>query len=103
MTTQTRNDYEISEDWLCYEFYDDAHDRWRWTLVYTPTDESYCWMSGCGMPVDQITPEVCLYIAEMLDAQNCNVCIFHPFSWYVEQAQREIEAEDEEGEECDDD
>lgn len=89
-----RNEHQISDEWRCYEYYDKDHDRWRWALVHLPTDDAYFWLAGCGMPVEEIDPETCAYIADILDDQDCNVCAFHPFSWYVEQAKSTISQED---------
>lgn len=92
--TQIRNKHQISDEWECYEYYDEGHDRWRWSLLHTPSDQGYAWMAGCGMPVEEITPDACDAVTAMLDDQDCNVCLFHPFSQYVEWAMATTDDDD---------
>lgn len=66
------SNHRISVDWECY-FYDEPSGRKIFSIIHLPTDSCYSFRSGSGMPVEQITDDMCSVIADHMDWSDANI------------------------------
>lgn len=66
------SNHRISADWECY-FYNDSRGREIFSITRLATGSSYTFRSGSGMPIEEITEDMCSVISDHMDQCDADI------------------------------